>query len=88
MATQPDAPRYEPTDAVILAGGQAVPVRRRVGKKILREQPLVRLVGVSTDRGIYVVEPQPDAGPFRITPLADYPHPILSVELGLGSPPH
>lgn len=42
-----DAARYELTDAVILAGGQTVPVRRRVGKKIVREQPLVRLVPIA-----------------------------------------
>jgi hypothetical protein len=40
------------------------------------------LIGVVTDRGIYVVEPQPDAGPFRIWPLAGYPRQILSITLG------
>lgn len=55
----------------------------------VQDSPTTRhaLVGVSTDRGIVIVEPQPDAGPFRITPLADYPHQILAVELGLGSAP-
>ena len=44
------------------------------------------LVGVATDKGIFIVEPQPDAGPFRIWPLADYDKPILAIELGLASP--
>ncbi len=40
------------------------------------------LVGVATDKGIFIVEPQPDAGPFRITPLSKYPNPIQSVTFG------
>jgi hypothetical protein len=40
------------------------------------------LIGVATERGLYIVEPQPSAGPFRITPLAEYPNRILSITLG------
>lgn len=40
------------------------------------------LVAVATDRGIWVVEPQPDAGPFRLIRLEDYPNRILTVRLG------
>lgn len=40
------------------------------------------LCGVATDQGLFVVEPQPAAGPFRVTPLAQYDKPILSVTLG------
>lgn len=39
------------------------------------------LVVVVTDRGVFVVEPQPDAGPFRIKPLADYAGRIVGVDL-------
>lgn len=39
------------------------------------------LVAVATDRGVFVVEPQPDAGPFRVKPLSDYAGRILAVEL-------
>lgn len=39
------------------------------------------LVAVATDEGVLVVEPQPDAGPFRVKPLADYAGRILEVEL-------
>ena len=44
------------------------------------------MVGVATDRGLYIVEPQPDAGPFRIKPVADYQGRILSVVLGAYNP--
>lgn len=40
------------------------------------------LLGVATDRGLFIVEPQPDAGPFRIKPLASYDQRILAVMLG------
>lgn len=40
------------------------------------------MIGVATDRGLFVVEPQPDAGPFRITPLSRFDRTILSVVLG------
>ncbi len=39
------------------------------------------LIAVATDAGIFVVEPQPDAGPFRIRPLADYAGRIIEAEL-------
>lgn len=38
---------------------------------------------VATDRGIVIVEPQPQAGPWRITPLAKFKHPIRSITLGM-----
>lgn len=40
------------------------------------------LLGVATDAGLFVVEPQPDAGPFRIVPLALYKQPIRSIIFG------
>lgn len=39
------------------------------------------LIGVATDRGIFIVEPQP-AGGLRIAPLAAYPNRILAVTFG------
>lgn len=39
------------------------------------------MVAVATDEGVVVVEPQPDAGPFRIHPLADYAGRIVEVRL-------
>lgn len=39
------------------------------------------MVAVGTDEGIFVVEPQPDAGPFRIKPLAAYAGRIVEVQL-------
>jgi hypothetical protein len=44
------------------------------------------LVGVVTDRGVFIVEPQPDAGPFRIWALDAYPRQILSVTFGSLNP--
>lgn len=42
------------------------------------------LIGAATDRGLFIVEPQPDAGPFRTWPLAEYRQRarILSVVFG------
>jgi hypothetical protein len=40
------------------------------------------LVGVATDRGLVVVEPQTSAGPFRVTPLSEYGPRILSITFG------
>lgn len=42
------------------------------------------LIGVVTDQApyFYVIEPQPDAGPYRITPLDKYPNKILLVVFG------
>lgn len=37
---------------------------------------------VATDRGHFVIEPQPDAGPFRTVALAAYPNYILEVKYG------
>lgn len=39
------------------------------------------VVGVATDKGLFIIEPQPDAGPFRITPLAEFTGRIYRVEL-------
>lgn len=39
------------------------------------------LIGVATDRGLYVVEPQPTGG-LRLAPLAVYPNRILAVTFG------
>ncbi len=39
------------------------------------------IVGVATDDGLFLIEPQPDASPFRIRPLAGYPHRITRIEL-------
>ncbi|MBX3751392.1 MAG: hypothetical protein KF897_15040 [Opitutaceae bacterium] len=39
------------------------------------------LIGVATDRGLFIVEPQP-AGGLRIAPLAVYPNRILAVTFG------
>lgn len=47
-----------------------------------REGARHELIGVYTDRGIFIVEPQPKAGAFRIIALKDYPNRILSVVLG------
>lgn len=52
----------------------------------LKSGSLHALVAVATDKGIYIVEPQPDAGPFRLTKLEDYKDRILAVEFGLASP--
>lgn len=43
---------------------------------------LHELAGVVTDLGIFIVEPQPDAGPFRKTLLANYPKQILHITFG------
>lgn len=40
------------------------------------------LIAVATDRGLFIVEPQPAAGAFRTTPFADYKGKIQSVTLG------
>jgi hypothetical protein len=40
------------------------------------------LMGVATDEGNVIVEPQPAAGAFRVTPLAQHAPHILSVEFG------
>jgi hypothetical protein len=61
----------------------------------IRSQPLVarvlvqldantrhELAGVVTDRGVFIVEPQPDAGPFRKWKLDAYPAQIISVTFG------
>ncbi len=45
------------------------------------------MVGVATDRGIFIIEPQFDAGPFRIRPLAEFKEVILGIELGAFNPP-
>lgn len=45
------------------------------------------LAAVATDEGVFVVEPQVDAGPFRATLLAKYPNKILSATFGDFNPP-
>lgn len=44
------------------------------------------LIGVVTDAGLFVVEPQPDAGPFRVWPLETFPRKILAITYGDASP--
>lgn len=44
------------------------------------------LVGVATDAGLFIIEPQPDAGPFRLKPLAVYQDRIIAVEFGVFNP--
>lgn len=62
------------------AGEKVAPLAALVVVR-MPDNGLHALVGVATDRGIYIVEPQPDAGPFRIRPLSEYVGRILEVEL-------
>ena len=43
---------------------------------------LHELISVHTNKGIFIVEPQPSVGAFRITPVKEYPNKILSVIVG------
>jgi len=46
------------------------------------------LIGVCSDRGFYVLEPQPNnQGAPRLVPLVDYPNRILAIILGDYNPP-
>lgn len=60
------------------AGVKAAPMMARVSVQV---SPVARheLIGVATDKGIFIVEPQPEAGPFRITPIEKYTLPILTI---------
>lgn len=62
------------------AGQQTAPL---IAVIVVRVSPTTThaLVAVATDRGIFVIEPQPDAGPFRIKPLSDYAGRILEIQL-------
>lgn len=67
---------------------------RAAAKAGIRAAPLVarvvvalpagrhELIGVVTDRGLVIVEPQPDAGPFRVTPIDQYTGRVLSITFG------
>lgn len=68
--------------AAAKAGTRAAPLIARI---VIAQPPAARhaLNGVATDRGLFLVEPQPHAGGFRITPLTAFPRDrILSVVLG------
>jgi hypothetical protein len=88
--------RYQPEsfDCENFAGLFAEVARKKAADAGLHTAPLIAkvtvelssgkfhaIVGVATDEGLFLIEPQPDAGPFRITPLASYPHRILRVDL-------
>jgi hypothetical protein len=73
--------------AAAKAGVHAAPLMARIVVVQTEATPsmarsLHELVGVVTDRGIFIVEPQPDAGPFRVTPITKYSRPVLTVILG------
>lgn len=57
---------------------KAAPLIARVSVQVT---PTTRheLIGVATDKGLFIVEPQPEAGPFRITPIEKYSLPILTI---------
>lgn len=59
------------------AGVQAAPLCAEVW--IMMPAGAHSIVGVATDKGIFLIEPQPDAGPFRIKALADFPYPITAI---------
>lgn len=95
-ATKATGIRYTPEsfDCENFAGLFAEIARAKAGAAGQRTAPLLAvvvvttagparhaLVAVATDRGVFVVEPQPDAGPFRIKPLSDYAGRIVEVEL-------
>jgi hypothetical protein len=67
--------------AAAKAGTKASPLIARI---VVAQTPNTRheLIACATDKGIFVVEPQPDAGPFRIWELGVYPHRILSATFG------
>jgi hypothetical protein len=65
------------------AGAKASPLIARVVVAQESAQGPLRheLIGVATDKGVFIVEPQ-TASPFRIWPLGVYPHKILSATFG------
>lgn len=67
--------------AAAKAGLHAAPLVARI-VVVLPTAARHELIAVATDEGIFVVEPQPAAGAFRTTPLADYKNRIQSVTLG------
>lgn len=67
--------------AAAKAGLHAAPLIARI-VVVLPTSARHELIAVATDRGLFVVEPQPGAGPFRTTPFADYKNKIQSVTLG------
>lgn len=67
--------------AAARAGVHAAPI---VGRIVVQLDATERheLMAVAADTGIFVVEPQPAAGAFRVTPVAQYAPRILSVTFG------
>ena len=61
-----------------------------IGRIVVAQSPTTRheLIVCATTSGIFVVEPQPDAGPFRTWALGAYPHQILSATFGDFHPNH
>lgn len=62
-------------------GSKAAPLIARI---VVAPSPSSRheLIAVATDKGIFVVEPQPNSGPFRIWALGSYPYKIISATFG------
>jgi hypothetical protein len=69
------------TRAAAKAGTKASPLIARI---VVAQAPGMRheLIACATTEGIFVVEPQPDAGPFRVWKLGSYPHQIISATFG------
>lgn len=63
------------------AGVKASPLIARI---VVAQGPGLRheLIACATDQGIVVVEPQPNAGPFRVRQLGSYPYEIISATFG------
>lgn len=69
--------------AAAKAGVKAAPLVARIVVITSLDPPARHeLIAVATDRGIFVVEPQANAGPFRVWPIETYPKQILSVVFG------
>lgn len=67
--------------AAATAGIEATPMAARIVVPAANGVGYHALLGVVTDRGLYVLEPQPLAAA-RLVPLEQYPHKILSVIYG------
>lgn len=69
------------TRSAAKAGVKTAPLMARI---VVAQSPTTRheLIAVATDHGAFIVEPQADAGPFRIWPLGSYPHKIISATFG------
>lgn len=67
--------------AAAKAGAHSAPLIARI---VVAQDANMRheLIACATDQGIFVVEPQPTAGPFRVWPLGSYPHKIISATFG------